>query len=137
MVAVQVMGNDAAVALANTQGMLELNVYKPVMLHNVLASTRLLADACRAFDAHCVQGLEPDRARIAAHVDASLMLVTALVPHIGYERAARIARAAHEQGLTLRAAALASGEVSETEFDRWVDPRAMARPHGTLPGDGR
>jgi fumarate hydratase, class II len=136
MVAVQVMGNDAAVAIANTQGMLELNVYKPVMLHNVLESTRLLADACRAFDRHCVQGLEPDRARIDGHVNASLMLVTALVPHIGYQRAARIARAAHEQGLTLRAAALASGEVSETEFDAWVDPRAMARPHGTLPGHG-
>ncbi len=130
MVAVQVHGNDHAVAFANSQGHFQLNVYKPVILHNVLASIELLADACHSFDAHCAQGLEPDRARIEAHVQQSLMLVTALTPHIGYERSAAIARTAHEQGLTLREAAVASGHVSAQDFDAWVRPDRMARPHG-------
>jgi fumarate hydratase class II len=130
MVAVQVHGNDLAVAFANSQGHFQLNVYKPVILHNVLESIELLADACLSFDAHCAQGLEPDRARIEAHVQQSLMLVTALTPQIGYERAAAIARAAHEHGMTLREAAIASGHVSGLDFDRWVRPDQMARPHG-------
>ena len=130
MVAVQVHGNDHAVAFANSQGHFQLNVYKPVILHNVLESIELLADACRSFDAHCARGLEPDRARIAAHVRESLMLVTALTPHIGYERAAAIARAAHEQGLTLREAALASGDVTADQFDTWVRPEEMTHPRG-------
>ncbi|MCC7032715.1 MAG: class II fumarate hydratase [Acidobacteria bacterium] len=130
MVAVQVHGNDHAVAFANSQGQLQLNVYKPVILHNVLESIDLLADACLSFDAHCARGLEPDRARIEAHVRESLMLVTALTPHIGYERAAAIARAAHEGGLTLRESALASGEVTSEQFDTWVRPERMTRPRG-------
>jgi fumarate hydratase, class II len=129
MVAVQVHGNDAAVAFANSQGHFQLNVYKPVILHNVLESVALLADACQSFDEHCARGLEPDRARIAAHLQQSLMLVTALSPHIGYQRAAEIARAAHDQHTTLRAAAIASGAVTDAQFDSWVNPREMARPH--------
>jgi fumarate hydratase, class II len=117
------------VAFANSQGHFQLNVYKPVILHNVLESVALLADACQSFDEHCARGLEPDRARIAAHLQQSLMLVTALSPHIGYQRAAEIARAAHDQHTTLRAAAIASGAVTDAQFDSWVNPREMARPH--------
>jgi len=130
MVAVQVYGNDGAVAFAASQGHFQLNVYKPVILHNVLESAELLADACASFDAHCALGLEPDHARIAAHVRESLMLVTALAPHIGYERAAAIARHAHERGATLREAAVSAG-VSATDFDAWVVPERMARPQET------
>ena len=130
MVAVQVYGNDAAVAFAASQGHFQLNVYKPVILHNVLESAELLADACASFDAHCARGLEPDRARIAEHVQGSLMLVTALAPPIGYERAAAIARHAHEHGTSLRDAALGMGGVRAADFDAWVVPERMARPHG-------
>jgi fumarate hydratase class II len=130
MVAVQVYGNDTAVALAASQGHFQLNVYKPVILHNVLESAELLADACASFDAHCAQGLEPDRKRVAAHLQDSLMLVTALAPHIGYERAAAIARHAHHHGTALREAALTMGGVSAADFDAWVVPERMARPHG-------
>jgi fumarate hydratase class II len=129
MVAVQVYGNDAAVAFAASQGHFQLNVYKPVILHNVLESAELLADGCASFDRHCAQGIEPDRERIAAHVRDSLMLVTALAPHIGYERAAAIARHAHEQATSLRDAALAVGGVTAADFDAWVVPERMARPH--------
>ncbi len=125
MVAVQVLGNDAAVAIAGSQGVLELNVYKPLIIHNVLESVELLADACESFALRCVDGIEADPARLATYVDASLMLVTALNPHIGYEAAARIARHAHEHGLSLRAAALALGLVSAEDFDRWVRPADM------------
>jgi fumarate hydratase, class II len=128
MVVVQVFGNDAAVAFANTQGNFQLNVYKPVILHNLLESIELLAGASRSFDRYCAQGLEPDRERIRAHVEGSLMLVTALNPHIGYERAAAIALAAHRQGLSLRAAALASGHVTAEQFDAWIRPADMAKP---------
>ena len=128
MVAAQVYGNDLAVAFAGSQGQLQLNVMKPVMLHNVLESIGLLADAMRSFDERCVQGVEPLRARIADHLASSLMLVTALNPHIGYENAARIAQKAHRDGTTLREAALALGLVSAEDFDRWVDPAAMTRP---------
>jgi fumarate hydratase, class II len=125
MVAVQVLGNDAAVAIAGSQGVLELNVYKPLIIHNVLESIELLADACESFALRCVDGIEADPARLAAYVDGSLMLATALNPHIGYEAAARIARHAHEQGLSLRAAALALGLVSAADFDLWVRPADM------------
>ena len=138
MVAVHVFGCDATVAWANAQGPLQLNVYKPVILHNVLEPARLLRDAATAFTRYCADGLEADPARIEAHLQASLMLVTALVPHIGYERAAAIALEAHREGLTLREAALASGVVSAADFDRWVRPAEMARPHaatGAMPGD--
>ena len=128
MVCVQVFGNDAAVAFAGSQGNFQLNVYKPVMLHNLLESAALLADACRSFDANCARGIEPDRKRIAANLDNSLMLVTALNPHIGYEKAARIALAAHRAGLTLRQAALQSGDVTPEQFDAWVRPADMTHP---------
>jgi fumarate hydratase, class II len=128
MIAVQVFGNDTAVAFAGTQGNFQLNVYKPIMLHNVLESIELLADGSRSFDERCARGLEPDRERIREHVEGSLMLVTALNPHIGYESSARIALHAHHHGITLREAALQLGLVSAEDFDRWIDPAAMTRP---------
>ncbi len=128
MVAAQVYGNDAAVAFAASQGNLELHVLKPVILRNVLSSVRLLADGCRSFRLRCAEGIEPDRERIRELVARSLMLVTALVPRIGYDRAAEIARKAHLEGTTLRQAALALGALTPEEFDRWVDPARMAEP---------
>ncbi len=128
MVAVQVFGNDAAVAFAGTQGNFQLNVFKPVMLHNVLESIELLADALRSFDERCARGIEPNRERIRHHVEESLMLVTALNPHIGYENSAKIALKAHRDGSSLRAAAHALGLVSDADFDKWIDPKAMTRP---------
>jgi len=129
MAAVQVFGNDLAVAMANSQGHFQLNVYKPVMLHNVLESIDLLADACRSFDRHCARGLEPNLDRIRRHVEESLMLVTALNPHIGYEKAASIALKAHREQLSLRDAAIASGYVTDAQFAEWVRPEKMARPN--------
>ena len=135
MVAVHVHGNDAAVAFANSQGHFQLNVYKPVILHNVLESIALLADAVTSFDTFCARGLQADEARIGEHLAHSLMLVTALAPHIGYERAAAIALAAHRDGLALRDAALASGHVTAGQFDEWVRPARMARPHAPASSD--
>lgn len=128
MVAVQVFGNDHAVAFAASQGNFQLNVYKPVILHNVLESIRLLSDACRAFDAYCAQGLEPNRGRIDEHLRNSLMLVTALNPHVGYEKAAEIALKAYHENTSLKAAALVLGVVTEEEFDKWVRPEDMLGP---------
>jgi fumarate hydratase, class II len=128
MVAVQVFGNDATVALAGSQGNFQLNVYKPVILHNVLESITLLADAVRSFEEHCARGLEPDTERIKRNVDESLMLVTALTPHIGYEKAAQIALTAHREGLSLRDAALKLGFLTAEDYDRWVRPEAMTHP---------
>ena len=128
MVCVQVFGNDAAVAFAGSQGNFQLNVYKPVMLHALLESAQLLAESARAFDAFCARGIEPDLEVIRRHLDASLMLVTALTPHIGYEKAAKIAQTAHHEGLTLKEAALALGFVTADEFDAWVRPEAMTHP---------
>ena len=128
MVCAQVFGNDVAVTVAGSQGNLELNVFKPVMIRNVLHSTRILADACRTFREFCVEGLKPNRERIAELVDRSLMLVTALSPHIGYDKAAEIAKKAHREGLTLKEAALQLGFVTETEFDDWVRPERMVGP---------
>jgi fumarate hydratase, class II len=125
MVAVQVFGNDVAVNLAGASGNFELNVYKPVIAHNLLQSVRLLADGIASFEAHCARGIEADRTRIAELVQRSLMLVTALNPHIGYDRAAQIAKAAHTGGTSLRDAAVASGHVSGEQFDAWVRPEAM------------
>jgi fumarate hydratase class II len=130
MAAAQVFGNDVTVALANSQGQFQLNVYKPVILHNVLESCELLADASRSFDRYCARGLEPNLDRIRRHVEESLMLVTALNPHIGYERSAEIALAAHRQGRSLREAAIASGHLTADQFDAWIRPDAMANPHG-------
>jgi fumarate hydratase, class II len=128
MVCARVFGNDATVAFAGTQGNFQLNVYKPVMAHGVLESLQLLGDAARSFDLHCARGLEPDRARIAELLDRNLMLVTALNRHIGYDRAAEIAKKALKDGSTLKQAALALGHVSAADFDRWVDALAMTRP---------
>ncbi len=125
MVATQVLGFDAAIAIAGSAGNFELNVYKPLIVHNALSSIRLLADAMRSFDEHCARGIEPDRARIASHLEQSLMLVTALAPHIGYERAAAVAKRAHTEGTSLREAAMALGSVSAEEFDAIVRPETM------------
>ncbi len=128
MVAAQLMGNHVTVTVAGSQGQLELNVFKPVIAQNVLRSIRLLADATTSFTDNCVVGIEVDTKRIAALMEASLMLVTALSPHIGYDKAARIAHKAHVEGITLREAAIASGEVSVADFDRWVRPDKMLGP---------
>jgi fumarate hydratase, class II len=125
MVCVQVLGNDAAVAFAGTQGNFELNVFKPVMAANVLRSARLLADACSSFRSFAVEGLGVDRARIDELVGRSLMLVTALSPRIGYDRAAEVAKKAHHEGLTLREAALSLGYVTADEYDELVRPEKM------------
>jgi fumarate hydratase, class II len=116
-VAVQVFGNDHAVAFAGSQGSFQLNTYKPVILHNVLESIELMADACRSFDEHCARGIEPNLKRIAEHLESSLMLATALAPKIGYEKAAEIALSAHREGITLREAARKLGYIGEQEFD--------------------
>jgi fumarate hydratase class II len=128
MVAVRVYGNDAAVAFAGSQGNFQLNVYKPVMLQGVLESIELEADAMDSFDRRCAQGIEPMLLHLRANVERSLMLVTALNPHIGYENAAKIALTAHRENLSLREAALKLGLVSAENFDRWVDAAAMTRP---------
>jgi fumarate hydratase, class II len=125
MVAVQVIGNDTAIALAGSQGNFELNVFKPVIIFNFLHSAELLTDACARFREFCVDGIQANRVRIAELVGRSLMLVTALAPHIGYDRAAAIAKKAHAEGLTLREAALASGHVTAEQYDRWVRPEDM------------
>jgi fumarate hydratase class II len=131
MVAVQVFGNDHAVAFAGSQGHFQLNVFKPVMLHDALDSIALLAEAAASFDEHCARGIAPNEARIRRHVEDSLMLVTALNPHIGYEKAAEIALAAHREGTSLREAALQLGYVTAEQFDRWVRPEDMTGPGGS------
>jgi fumarate hydratase class II len=128
MLCAQVMGNDVAVAIGGASGQLELNVYKPMIIHAFLQSARLLADGCRSFDEHCARGIEPNAERIRELVERSLMLVTALAPHIGYDRAAEIAKKAHREGSTLRQAALALGYVAAADFDRWVRAEAMLGP---------
>ncbi len=128
MVCVQVFGNDAAVAFAGTQGNFQLNVFKPVMVHNVLESIALLSDACLAFDVGCAKGIEPNREKIAENLDRNLMLVTALNRHIGYDKAAAIAKHAQKKGLTLREAATASGDVTAEQYDQWIVPVEMTRP---------
>ena len=125
MVCAQVMGNDVAVGVGGMSGHFELNVYKPLIIHNVLHSVRLLADACDSFETHCAGGIEPDRARIRELVDRSLMLVTALAPRLGYDRAAAIAKKAHAEGLTLKEAAVKLGYLTAEEFDREVRPESM------------
>jgi fumarate hydratase, class II len=128
MVCAQVFGNDATVAFAGSQGAFQLNTYKPVMLHNVLESAVLLADACHAFNDRCAVGIEPDHQVIKDHLENSLMLATALNPHIGYEKAAEISLKAHRENLSLKEAAAELGYVSEEEFDKWVRPEEMTRP---------
>jgi fumarate hydratase class II len=128
MVCCQVMGNDAAIGFAGSQGNFELNVFKPVIIHNFLHSVRLLSDACRSFTHHCATGIEPNLERINHYVQDSLMLVTALNPHIGYDKAAQIAKKAHKEKSSLREAAVASGHLTGEQFDQWVNPEAMTRP---------
>jgi len=128
MACCQVMGNDVVINIAGASGNFELNVCKPVIVHNVLQSVRLLADGARSFEAHCARGIEPDRGRIAELLERSLMLVTSLNPHIGYDKAAQIAKAAHHSGCTLREAAVASGHVTAEQFDAWVRPEDMVGP---------
>jgi fumarate hydratase class II len=130
MVAVQVFGNDHAVAFAGSQGNFQLNVYKPVMLHNVLTSVELLTDACRSFCDRCAIGIEPNQKRIKEHLDHSLMQVTALNPHIGYEKAAKISLTAYHEDLSLREAATKLGFVTGEQFDSWVRPEEMTHPLG-------
>ena len=125
MVCVQVFGNDAAVAFAGSQGHFQLNVFKPVMIHNVLESVQLIADACGAFNEHCAVGIAPNLPVIEKHLHESLMTVTALNPYIGYDRAAEIAKKAHKDGTTLREATLALGHVTSEQFDQWVRPEQM------------
>jgi fumarate hydratase class II len=125
MLCAQVLGNDVAINIGGASGNFELNVFKPLIIHNFLQSVRLLADGMASFEQHCVAGIEPNRARIQALLDSSLMLVTALNPHIGYDKAAAIAKQAHRQGSSLKAAAIASGFVSAEQFDAWVRPEKM------------
>ena len=125
MVCAQVMGNDVAIATGGMNGHFELNVFKPMMIFNLLVSARLIGDACISFADNCVAGIEPNRDRIAQHLQNSLMLVTALNPKIGYYKSAEIAKAAFQNGTTLREEAVASGYVTAEEFDQWVDPASM------------
>ncbi|MFT4173999.1 MAG: class II fumarate hydratase [Rhodocyclaceae bacterium] len=125
MLCCQVLGNDVAINVGGSMGNFQLNVFRPMLIHNFLQSVRLLADGLHSFDEHCARGIEPNRARIGELLDRSLMLVTALNPHIGYDRAAAIAKKAHHEGTTLKAAALALGYVSEADFDQWVRPEHM------------
>lgn len=125
MLCCQVMGNDVAVNMGGASGNFELNVYRPMVIHNVLQSIRLLADGMESFNEHCASGIEPNRERISQLLNESLMLVTALNTHIGYDKAAEIAKKAHKEGLTLKASALALGYLTEAEFDAWVRPESM------------
>jgi fumarate hydratase class II len=125
MVVSQVMGNDVAINMGGALGNFELNVMKPLIIHNFLSSVRLIADACVSFNDHCATGIEPNRARIDELLRQSLMLVTALNPHIGYDKAAKIAKYAHAKGTTLREAAKELGLVEPADFDRWVRAEDM------------
>jgi len=128
MLCCQVMGNDVAIGIAGASGNFELNVFKPVIAHNLLQSIRLLGDGMRGFERHCVRGITPHRARIDDLLERSLMLVTALTPHIGYDKAAEIAKRANADGSTLKEAALALAYVSAADYDRWVVPADMIQP---------
>jgi fumarate hydratase class II len=128
MICAQVMGNDVAINFGGASGNFELNVYKPLLIHNFLQSVRLLTDGCRNFREFCIEGLEPNKKQIQAHLSNSLMLVTALNPHIGYDNAAKIAKKAHAEGKTLKQVAVELNLVSEADFDKWVVPVDMTRP---------
>jgi fumarate hydratase class II len=128
MVSVQVIGNDTAIGIAASQGNFELNVFMPVIIYNFLQSCRLLSDSMISFEKNAVRGIEANRDRIAKYLKDSLMLVTALTPHIGYDKAAEIAKKAHKEGSTLREAALSLGYLTGEEFDRYVRPENMVNP---------
>ena len=125
MVCAQVIGNDAAITIGGMNGHFELNVFKPVMIFNFLMSARLIGDACNSFNEHCAVGIEPNIPIIKKNLENSLMLVTALNTHIGYENAAKIAKKAHKEGTTLREAAIALGLLTSEQFDEWVKPEDM------------
>ncbi|MDR0664860.1 MAG: class II fumarate hydratase [Helicobacteraceae bacterium] len=131
MIAVQVMGNDAAIGFANSQGAFELNVFKPVIIYNFLQSVRLLSDGANSFNRNCAIGIKANVETISRHLNNSLMLVTALAPVIGYDKAAAIAKKAHKEGTTLKEAAIALGFIDEAEFDRLIDPAAMTNSNGS------
>lgn len=128
MVAAQVMGNHVTITIAGSNGHFQLNVFNPVMIYNILQSIQLLADGARSFTDNCIQGLEANHDRIQEHLNNTLMLITALNPHIGYDKAAQIAKNAHKKGITLKASALELGHVSEAEFDQWINPANMISP---------
>jgi fumarate hydratase class II len=128
MVCAQVMGNDATINIAGSNGHFELNVFKPVLIYNLLQSIRLLSDACESFNANCVQGIKADKDRIKQNLNNSLMLVTALNPHIGYDKAAQVAKKAYKENITLKQAAVEMGFLTAQDFDRWVKPEHMVRP---------
>ncbi|HEY5290052.1 MAG TPA: class II fumarate hydratase, partial [Caulobacteraceae bacterium] len=128
MVCTQVFGNQTSITFAGASGQFELNVFNPVMAYNFLQSARLLTDAAESFTEHCVVGIEPRLENIKAALGRSLMLVTALAPHIGYDAAAKIAKAAHQNGTTLREEAVGGGYVTGEEFDEWVRPDKMIGP---------
>jgi fumarate hydratase, class II len=128
MVCTRVFGNDTTVTVAASQGQFELNVFKPVIAYSVLQSIRILADVSTSFTDHCVAGIKANLPRIRDLMQNSLMLVTALAPHIGYDKAAQIAKTAHKNGTTLREEAVRLGFVTASEFDRWVRPAQMTRP---------
>lgn len=129
MLCAQVMGNDVAIGIGGASGNFELNVFKPLIAHNFVQSARLLADGMTSFEAHCIEGMQANTERIAELLQRSLMLVTALTPHLGYDRAAEIARRAHREGITLREAALKTGDISAEDFDRWMKPEDMIGNH--------
>ncbi len=129
MLACQVMGNDVTINIAASHGHLQLNVFKPVIIHNILESIELMADGCRNFQQHCIEGLQANEQQMADHLENGLMLVTALNRHIGYDSAAKIAKKAYEENLTLRAAAIALGLVTDEQFSEWVRPRRYAASH--------
>jgi fumarate hydratase class II len=128
MVCAQIMGNDTTISVAGSNGHFELNVFKPVMITALLQSLTLLTDACNSFSDNCVAGIEPNPARISENLNNSLMLVTALNTHIGYEKAAAIAKKAYTENMTLKKAAIDSGFVTEQQFDKWVIPEEMIKP---------
>jgi fumarate hydratase class II len=125
MLCAQVMGNDVAVGIGGASGNFELNVFKPLIIHNFLQSARLLADGCKSFREHCVMGIEANIPRIQENLEKSLMLVTALNPHIGYDKAAQIAKKAHKENKTLKQAAVELGFLTAKQFDEWVRPEKM------------
>jgi fumarate hydratase class II len=125
------MGNDVAIGIGGASGNFELNVFKPLIAHNFLQSVRLLADGMASFERHCARGITANRERIADLMERSLMLVTALAPHIGYDKAAEIARRAHREGKTLKEVALLHAYVTAEDYDRWVVPAKMTHPGGS------
>jgi len=136
MIAAQVMGNDTTIGIAGALGNFELNVYKPVIAYNILQSIRLLADGCHAFNQYCVSGIQPNRTHMKTHIEQSLMLVTALVPHIGYDKAAQVAQKAYTDNLTLPEAAEALGWLHAQDVERLIRPEFMLAPMSSAKSSG-